>query len=119
MFLHLADGQTADEMFGENIRFQRTQEFAHFVGERPADGIIVRDLFDDFRARFGADRQRFAQHVEKEIDLDAALAHPRDKLVMLPLRAFHPQYIVEQQIIVIRRRQTLERKLGAMHQHFA
>ena len=45
-------------------------------------------------------------------DLDPALAHARHELVVLPLRALHPQHVVEQQLVVVVRGEPLQAELG-------
>ena len=52
--------------------------------------------------------ERLAQEVLDVEDLDAALAHPGDELVVLPLGALDPQDVVEQQLVVVGRGQPLE-----------
>ena len=51
--------------------------------------------------------------------LDAPLAHPRDELVVLPLRPLDPQDVVEQQLVVIARRQPLEAEVRPMDDDLA
>ena len=71
------------------------------------------------RRAFVAGSQRLAQQVQEEEHLHPAFAHGRDELVVLPLGAFHPQHVVEQQVVVIRRGQPLEAELRPMHDHLA
>ena len=51
--------------------------------------------------------ERLAQEVLDVQHLDAALAHPRDELVVLPLRPLDPQDVVEQELVVVARGQPL------------
>ena len=63
--------------------------------------------------------ERLAQQVLDVQHLDAALAHPRDELVVLPLRALDPQDVVEQQLVVVARRQPLEAEVRPMDDDLA
>ena len=63
--------------------------------------------------------QRLAQQVLDVEDLDAALAHPGDELVVLPLGALDPQHVVEQQLVVVGRGQPLEAEVGPMDDDLA
>ena len=63
--------------------------------------------------------QRLAQQVLDVQHLDAALAHPRDELVVLPLRPLDPQDVVEQQLVVVARRQPLEAEVRPMDDDLA
>ena len=54
-----------------------------------------------------AGRERLGQQVLQQEDLDAALAHPGDELVVLVLRPLDPEHVVEQQLVVVRRGQPL------------
>ena len=61
--------------------------------------------------------QRLGEQVAEVGDLDAALAHPRHELVVLVLRALHPQHVVEEQLVVVRRCQPLQAELRPVHHH--
>ena len=69
--------------------------------------------------RLVAGGQRLAQQVLDVQDLDAALAHPRDELVVLPLRPLDPQDVVEQQLVVVARGQPLEAEVRPMDDDLA
>ena len=50
-----------------------------------------------------AGRERLGEQVLEQEDLDAALAHPGDELVVLVLGALDPQHVVEEQVVVVGR----------------
>ena len=102
-FHHLGSRQAADQMLGQHIGLQFPQELAHLVHQRPAHGVLGGDQVDDILTGFVGGRQRFAKQIQVQVDLDAAIAHGLDKLVVLPLGALHPQHIVEQQLVMIGR----------------
>ena len=64
-------------------------------------------------------RQGVGEQVIEVEDLDAALAHPGDELVVLVLGPLDPQDVVEQQLVVVRRREPLQAEVGAMDHHLA
>ena len=61
--------------------------------------------------------ERLAQQIVEEQDLDAALAHQVDERVVLLARAPHPDHVIEQQLVTVRRREALVREIGAVHDH--
>ena len=71
------------------------------------------------RASLVAGGQRLAQQVLDVQDLDAALAHPRDELVVLPLGPLDPQDVVEQELVVVARGQPLEAEVRPMDDDLA
>ena len=66
-----------------------------------------------------ARRQRLGEQVRQQEHLDASLAHPSDELVVLVLRPLDPQHVVEQQVVVVRRRQALQAEVRAVDHHLA
>ena len=66
-----------------------------------------------------AGRQRLGQQVAQVEHLDAPLAHAGHELVVLVLGALHPEHVVEQQVVVVRRGQPLEAEFRAVHHHLA
>jgi hypothetical protein len=52
------------------------------------------------------------------VDFNAALSHRLDKLIVLPLGAFHPQDIVKKQLIVIAGGQALQAEVWPVNDHF-
>ncbi len=115
----LSSRQPADQVPGQSRRFEVQQEAAHFVHQRPADGVLGGDLFDDHLASFGTGLQGLGQQVLHVEDFGATLAHDPGELVVLPLGALHPQHVVEEQFVVVGRGETLQAQLGAMDDHFA
>ena len=67
---------------------------------------------DDPAASLLAGGERLAQQVLDVQHLDAAFAHPRDELVVLPLRPLDPQDVVEQQLVVVARGQPFRLRSG-------
>jgi hypothetical protein len=47
-------------------------------------------------------------------DLDTALTHPSDELVVLVLRALDPEDVVEQELVVVRRCEAAEAEVRTM-----
>ena len=72
-----------------------------------------------FLSCFFGGRQRLAEQIDVIEDLDAALAHRLDELVVLPLGALDPQHVVEQQVIMIGGGQALQIQPWPMHDHLA
>ena len=71
------------------------------------------------RPRLLAGAQGLGQQVPQEVHLDAALAHLRHELVVLVLGALDPEHVVEQQVVVVRRREPLQAQLRPVHHHLA
>ena len=61
--------------------------------------------------------ERLGEQVVEEQDLDAALAHQVDEGVVLLARAPHPDDVVEEQLVAVRRRQALVRQVGPVDHH--
>ena len=59
-------------------------------------------------------RERLGEQLVEEQHLDAALAHQVDERVELLARAAHPDDVVEQQLVAVRRRQPLVREVRAV-----
>ena len=68
----------------------------------PDDGL-GRDELDEPAADVLAGGERLGQQVLDVEHLDAALAHPGDELVVLPLGALDPQDVVEEELVVVGR----------------
>ena len=103
----LGDGQAADQVAREGVGRERRQAGLDLLDEaRPDDGLR-RDERDDPLPGLVAGGQCLAQQVLDVQHLDAALAHPGDELVVLPLRPLDPQDVVEQQLVVVARGQPL------------
>ncbi len=95
------------------------QSRADLVHQREADGVLRRDELDQPLPRLVAGGERLGEQVLQQEDLDAALAHPGDELVVLVLRALDPQHVVEQQVVVVGRGQPLEAQLRPVDHHLA
>ncbi len=97
------------------------------LGEDLPDGLDEPDPDDVFRGdQVGqplpgvlARAKRLGQQVLDVEDLDAALAHPGDELVVLPLGPLDPQDVVEEQLVVVARRQPLQAEVRAMDDDLA
>ena len=66
-----------------------------------------------------AGRQCVGEQFGEEEHLDSSFAHPGDELVVLVLRPLDPQHVVEQQLVVVRRRQPLQAQVRAVDHHLA
>ena len=86
---------------------------ADLVDQRQADGVLRRDQLDQPPAALVAGGQRLGEQVLQQEDLDPALAHPGHELVVLVLRPLDPQHVVEQQLVVVGRREPLQAQLRA------
>ena len=91
---------------------RRVQGGADLLDEARPDDRLGRDEVDEPLAGLLARGERLAEQVLDVQDLDAALAHPGDELVVLPLGALDPQHVVEQQLVVVVRGQPLQAELG-------
>src|SRR5207302_1511158 len=80
-------------------------------------------------SRFSDSRRRAGQNIgltltppkshADVVDIDAAVAQHLDELIVFPLRPLHPENVIEEQFIVIGRRQTLEAQLRTMDKDFS
>ena len=113
------DGQAADEVARERVGRERRQAGLDVLDEARSDDGLRGHERDDPAASLLAGGQRLAQQVLDVEDLDAALAHPRDELVVLPLGALDPQDVVEQQLVVVARGQPLEAEVRPMDDDLA
>ncbi len=95
------------------------EERAHLIGRRPADRVGRRDGLDQRATGFVAGGQRLREHVVGVADLHPALTHHRDERVVFALGLFHPEHVVEEQLVVIGGGQTLEAEIRAMDHHLA
>ena len=92
---------------------------ADLVDQGQPDGVLRGDQLDQPLPALVAGGERLGEQVLEQEDLDAALAHPRHELVVLVLRALDPQHVVEQQVVVVGRRQPLQAELRAVDHHLA
>ena len=63
--------------------------------------------------------ERLGEQLVEQQHLDAALAHQVDERVELLAGAAHPDHVVEQQLVAVRRRQALVREVGPVDDHAA
>ena len=61
--------------------------------------------------------ERLGEQLVQEQDLDAALAHQVDEGVELLAGAAHPDDVVEEQLVAVRRREPFVREVGPVHHH--
>ena len=115
----LGHGQPADEVPGELFGLEAPQRRPDVVDERQTDGVLRHGHLDQPAATLVAGRQRLAEQVLQQVDLDPSLPHLRDELVVLVLRALDPQHVVEQQVVVIGGCQPLQAQLGPVDHHLA
>ena len=115
----LGDGQAADQVAREGVGRERRQAGLDLLDEaRPDDGLRRHER-DDPPTGLVAGGERLAEQVLDVQHLDAALAHPGDELVVLPLRPLDPQDVVEQELVVVARRQPLEAEVRPMDDDLA
>ncbi len=115
----LGNGEPTDQVLGELIRLEVGEQATDLLDERPANRVLGRDELDQPLATLVARRQGLGEQLRQQEHLDAALAHTGDELVVLVLRPLDPQHVVEQQLIMIRRRQPLEAEVRAVDHHLA
>ena len=99
----LGHRQPADEVRGELVGLHRPEHRADLVDQRQPDGVLRRGQLDQPRRPSSLAASASAEQVLEQEDLDAALAHPGDELVVLVLGALDPQHVVEQQVVVVGR----------------
>ena len=63
--------------------------------------------------------QGFGQQILNVVHLGAAAAQDLDKCVVLALRLLDPEHVVEEQIVVVARRQSLQTQLGPVNDDLA
>jgi hypothetical protein len=102
---------------GERLRGHAPKHGANLLDQRDADGELRRDQLDQLAPTIVASCKRLTEQILEQEHLDAVIAHLRGELVVLILRTLDPQHVVEQQIVVIRRGQSLQTELGSMHHH--
>ena len=93
------------------------QRGPHLVHQGQPHGVLRGRDLDQAVPALVAGRERLGEEGLEQEDLDAALPHPRDELVVLVLRALDPQHVVEEQVVVVGRRQPLEAELRAVDHH--
>ena len=108
----LGDGQAPDQVARQQLGAEAGQPLVDGLREARPDDHRRPDEVDEAAPRVLARRQRLREEVLDVVDLDAALAHPRHELVVLPLRALDPQDVVEQQLVVVLGREALEAQVG-------
>ena len=101
----LGDGQAADQVARQGIGRQARSGSAWTSSTRlgPTTASEATRSMSRRRTCLVAGGERLAQQVLDVQHLDAALAHARDELVVLPLGPFDPQDVVEQELVVIGR----------------
>jgi hypothetical protein len=110
--------------------------YRHAAGQRRREGLGGH-LGEPFRKRLGEHHrdllgpdapreqplarllvlERLGQHVVQQEDLDAPRAHQVDEGVVLLSRAAHPDHVVEEELVRIRRREPLVCEVGPVHHH--
>ena len=95
---HVAPGDTADEQLGQPGRGQLVQPGPQLAGD-PRPHQVVGDLPVEHPGPTLACADHVGQHRQGLQDLDVAVAHLGDELVVVPLGAVHPDHIVEQQVV--------------------
>ena len=107
-------GQPGRELVGRHLaepRRERLREHRrHFLGadaarEKPFAGLPV--------------LERLREQLVQEQNLDAAFAHQVDERVVLLPRAAHPDHVVEEELVGVRRREPLVGEVGPVHHHGA
>jgi hypothetical protein len=95
-------------MASEGVRREGQQAGLHILDEGRADDRCRAHQPDEPVAHRIVGCERLAQQVLDVQDLDPALAHAGDELIVLPLGALDPQDIVEQELVMVGRGQPLE-----------
>ena len=91
----------------------------HLVHQGQAHGVLRGRHLDQALPALVAGGERLGEEGLEQEDLDAALPHPGDELVVLVLGALDPQHVVEEQVVVVGRRQPLETELRAVDHHLS
>ena len=106
-------------MPGQHVRGKLREHSAHIVDQRRTNGEVVDDSFDQLQPGVGTAQQRLGEQILEVKHLDSPLSHHADELVVLPPRPLDPQDIVEQQLVVVCRRQALEAQIRPVDDHLA
>ena len=115
----LGDGEAADEVGGERLGLHRRERCPHLVDQRQPHGVLGGRHLDQPVPPLVAGRERLGEQGLEQEDLDAALPHPGDELVVLVLCALHPQHVVEEQVVVVGRCQPLQAELRPVDHHLS
>ena len=91
----------------------------YLVDEAGADDVLGCHELNQALPSLVAGREGLRQQVLHVVDLDAALPHPGDELVVLPLGPLDPEHVVEQQLVVIAGREALQAELRSMDDDLA
>ena len=86
------------------------------IDQTKAD-LIGNDLVVENPLSGLGDRDRFRQQVVHLDDVDAAVAHLLHKVEVIAFGVVHPQHIVKQQRVAIRRREALISTAGRTDHH--
>ena len=109
----LGDGEATDEVARQLVGRAWPAGSARTVSTRPMPTVYSCATSSMSRMRASSlGGQRLAEQVLDVEDLDAALAHAGDELVVLPLGPLDPQDVVEQELVVVARGQALEAQVG-------
>jgi hypothetical protein len=109
----LVDGDASDEHLRQSLRRQLTQPPAQAAAQPRAQVDLAQRLVDQRRADAG-DRQGLGQQLLEIEDLDAAPAQGCREGVVLVARAADPRQVVEQQLVLVGRRQAAQLEVGAV-----
>ena len=104
-----AAGQARGQLLGRHLRHPRRQ----LAREDRRDLLRAQLALEQPVARVAVLERLGEQLVEQE-HLDAALAHEVDERVELLAGPAHPDHVVEQQLVAVRRRQALVRQVRAV-----
>ena len=103
---------------GELVRRQRGQVLAERGRERRPDRLRPQRAAEQLRARL-VDREHLGQQLVEVEHLDVVLAQRRGEAVVLLLRALEPRHAVEQQVVVVARREPAQLGARAVQHHRA
>ena len=113
-----SDGDAAGEPRRELLGRHLAEPLAERLGEHHGDVLGPDPAGEQPLARLGVLEGLREQLVEQQ-HLDAALAHQVDERVVLLAGAPHPDHVVEQQLVAVRRREPLVGEVGPVHHHRA
>jgi hypothetical protein len=100
--------QTRHQHPGQRRRLQRPQIRRQLLGQRQTQPPRIDRRRDSVHPRRPAVRQRLGQQIGQQQHLDTAGAQQVGERVVFALRLGHPRQPVEQQLVVVARRQPLQ-----------
>jgi hypothetical protein len=106
-------------MSRQRVRRKVAEDLPDRLDEADPDDVLRRHEIGQPLTGVLACGDRLAQQVLDVENLDAPLARPRDELVVLSLGPLDPQDVVEEQLVVVARRQPLQAEVRAVDDDLA